>query len=299
MVSQLISFTMQNFAMHDLSSPIAVVAHDAGAANLIISWLKKWNEPVRPYMEGPAEKLWKAAFPSMHLYLSLRDALNDASSVITGTGWASNLEHNARVLAGELGLYSVAVLDHWVNYPMRFVRDSKVQLPDEIWVVDQWAFQIAKKESPNISMRLFENTYLQDQLATISPAPANGTVLYILEPVRQNWGRDQAGEFQALEFALKTIDRLYPVGVSKILLRLHPSESSDKYEKYLVSDARIEMDASEDLAAAISFADIVVGVESFALSVALEAGRIVYSSLPPWAPALRLPHPGIQQLRNL
>jgi len=292
-------FITQNSLMNDLISPVAVVAHDSGAANLIISWLKKWNEPVRPYMEGPAEKLWKSTFPSTPLYLSLRDALNDASSVITGSGWASNLEHNARVLAGELGLYSVTVLDHWVNYPMRFVRDSKVQLPDEIWVVDRWAFQIAQKEIPNISIRLFENTYLQDQLAKISPAPANGTVLYILEPVRQNWGRDQAGEFQSLEFALKKIDRLYPVGVSKILLRLHPSESSDKYEKYLVSDARIEIDESEDLAAAISFADIVVGVESFALSVALEAGRIVYSSLPPWAPALRLPHPGIQQLRNL
>ena len=285
--------------MRDLDSPIAVVAYDAGAANLIISWLKKYNQPVRPYMMGPAKKLWEGAFPNMPLYPSLGDALNGTLSLITGTGWASNLEHNARVIANDLNLYSVAVLDHWVNYSKRFLREGKVQWPDEIWVADQWAFQIAKRELPQIPIRLFDNIYLQDQLAKISPAPANGTVLYILEPVRQNWGRDQAGEFQALEFALKQMNSLSPAEISKILLRPHPSESPAKYEKYFLSDRRVEVDTSEDLASAISLADIVVGVESFALAVALEAGRLVYSSLPPWAPLLRLPQSGIRQIRNL
>jgi hypothetical protein len=53
------------------------------------------------------------------------------------------------------------------------------------------------------------------------------------------------------------------------------------------------------MAAAISQADIVAGVESFALTLALAAGRTVYSSLPPWAPALRLPQEGIRQIRRL
>lgn len=299
MASRLMSFISQNFVMRDLNSPIAVVAHDAGAANLIISWLKRGKKPVHPYMIGPAAKLWEAAFPNLPLCVSLRDAFNGALSVITGTGWASSIEHDARSIARELNLYSIAVLDHWVNYSERFLRGNEVHWPDEIWVADHWAFKIAKREISEIPIYLFDNFYLQDQVAKISPAPANGVVLYILEPVRQNWGREQAGEFQALEFALKQINRISLREVPQILLRPHPSEFPFKYEKYIVSDARLKMDTSDDLASAISLADIVVGVESFALTVALEAGRVVYSSLPPWAPALRLPQPGIREIRNL
>jgi len=42
----------------------------------------------------------------------------------------------------------------------------------------------------------------------------------------------------------------------------------------------------------------VVGCESFALVVALAAGRRVCSTLPPWAPPCRLPQPGIVRLAD-
>jgi hypothetical protein len=285
--------------MHDLRCPIAVVAHDAGAANLIIAWLKSWGKPVRAHMRGPAAALWEKSFPSEPLFHSHGDVLQGVRSLVSGTGWASTFEHDARVIASELGLYSVAVLDHWVNYSMRFIHNNRVQWPDELWVADQWAVKIAQKEIPQVPVRLLKNLYLEDQVTKITPAPSTGTLLYVLEPVRQTWGCNQEGEFQALEFALKQIDRLYPARVSRILLRPHPSESPAKYEKYILSDERVEMDTSKDVASAISLADVVVGVESFALTVALAAGRTVYSSLPPWAPPLRLPHSGIRQIRYL
>jgi hypothetical protein len=285
--------------MHDMQSPIAVVAYDAGAANLIIAWLKAWGKPVRAYMQGPAARLWEAAFPSELLCISLGDALEGASSLVSGTGWASSLEHDARVRARQLGLHSVAVLDHWVNYPMRFVRRDRAQLPDELWVADEWAFQIALKEFPLIPVRCFDNLYLKAQVDKIRPAPGVGTVLYVLEPVRQTWGRDQEGEFQALDFALERIDELCRQRVSTIILRPHPSEMSNKYARYLAADPRIRIDFTENIAQAISIADVVIGVESFALIVALEAGRPVYSSLPPWAGKIRLPVLGITEIRNL
>jgi hypothetical protein len=108
--------------MHDLKSPIAVVAHDTGATNLILAWLKAWPGRVRAYMQGPAAKLWSEAFPSLPLCASLEEALDGASSLISGTGWASRLEHDGRVRAHLQGLHSAAVLDHWVNYPQRFER---------------------------------------------------------------------------------------------------------------------------------------------------------------------------------
>ena len=48
----------------------------------------------------------------------------------------------------------------------------------------------------------------------------------------------------------------------------------------------------------ISKSSFVVGCESFALVIALLAGKEVYCSLPPWAPNCRLPHDGLVHLKN-
>ena len=61
----------------------------------------------------------------------------------------------------------------------------------------------------------------------------------------------------------------------------------------------IKIDESPDVASAINNADIVLGVESFALTLALKAKRPVFSTLPPWAPPIRLPQQDIIQLRKL
>lgn len=278
---------------------VAVVCHDAGAANLVFAWIREWGWPVIPFMQGPAAQLWQAIFPGTLMSDSLEEALTGSTQLISGTGWASRLEHDARVLAASMGIHSVGVIDHWVNYPQRFERDGQIQLPDELWVADECARIIAEDVFVGIPVMQFENLYLKGQLQKIRPAPGGGTVLYVLEPVRNTWGRKALGEFQALDFALQHINKLLPSGVTQIILRPHPSEALDKYARYLTIESRIRMDNSFDLAQAINLADAVVGIESFALTIALAAGRPVFSSLPPWAPALRLPHEGIQQIRRL
>lgn len=286
--------------MFELASPAAVVCHDAGAANLILGWLKvARGSTVRAFMQGPAEALWRAAFPAEPLCCSLAEALDGAQTLLSGTGWASTLEHRARQVAHARGIYSIAVLDHWVNYASRFEREGQVRWPDEVWVADAYALELARQTLPGLPVRHLENLYLAAQVSRISPAPGTGTVLVMLEPVRNTWGRDREGEFQALDYLFGHLDMLWPSGAAQVLLRPHPSESPEKYQAWLGKHPAARMDTSPDAAAAISCADVVVGVESFALTIALAAGRPVYSSLPPWAPALRLPHAGIQQIRHL
>lgn len=279
--------------------PMAMVAHDAGAANLIIAWLKAWRWPVRACVDGPARKLWEQAFPSQAIYETIEEALQGSVSLLTGTGWASRLEHDARRIGRAQGLRVAAVVDHWVNYPPRFERDDETVWPDELWVADAWAEAIARQTLPPMPIRKLENLYLQAQVTKVAPAPGNGTLLYVLEPVRNDWGRGVPGEFQALDYTLQHLQALGTEPVRCIVLRPHPSDPADKYLSYLDADSRIEMDRSVDMAEAISRADMVVGVESFALTLALAAGRAVYSSLPPWAPALRLPQEGIRQIRRI
>lgn len=278
--------------------PTAVVAHDAGAANLIIAWMKVWKWPIRVYVGGPARNLWEQHFPEQSLCPSIEEALDGCPSLVTGTGWASQLEHDARQLGHDRGLRVAAVLDHWVNYLSRFERDGKIVWPDEIWVADSWAEEIARITFPCLPIRQFENLYLRDQLNQVASPPANGTLLYLLEPVRTSWGRDLDGEFQALDYMLLHLETLWPNIIRRIILRPHPSDPPGKYDSYLNVDQRIEIDRAVDISQAISQADLVVGVESFALTLALAAGRPVFSSLPPWAPAIRLPQDGIQQIRQ-
>ncbi len=58
--------------MIDLPGPLAVVCHDAGAANLILAWLAaEPRSDIRPVMKGPAQGLWKERFGLLHCGNSL------------------------------------------------------------------------------------------------------------------------------------------------------------------------------------------------------------------------------------
>lgn len=285
--------------MVDLPAPLAVVCHDAGAANLILPWLKAWGGPVRAHMGGPAAQLWAAYFPGRALQADLASTLQGAAALLSGTGWASDLEHLARLQAARLKIPNIAVLDHWVNYLPRFERGGVQQWPDEIWVTDAHAQALAQRTFGCLPVRLQPNLYVQEQIARIGPLPGRHQLLYVLEPVRNEWGRGAPGEFQALDYALCHLHRLAPLSELTLTLRPHPSEPADSYLAFADRHPGLRFDHSPDVATAISRADIVLGVESFALTLALEAGRRVFSTLPPWAPPLRLPHPDIVQIRNL
>jgi hypothetical protein len=284
---------------------IAVVANDAGGSHILFSLLRYQGHnflghcTLHPVVKGPAAMIWPKYFPTIHSYDHLDSVNAKLDRVITGTGWTSSVEHEARLWASKRNIKTVAVLDHWVNYASRFFRDEVMLLPDEIWVVDEWAEKIANENFRNVVIRRFENSYLINQVAKIQKPPSNGTLLYVLEPVRTDWGRGREGEFQALEYTLKNSRLLYSAPICRILLRPHPSDPRDKYDDYLEFDSRIELDFSDDICDAINQADVVVGAESFALALALEAGRHVFSSLPPWAPKLRLPQEGILQIRHI
>jgi len=289
--------------MIDLPGPLAVVCHDAGAANLILAWLAaERRADVRPVMVGPAERLWRERFSEAPLW-ELEAAINDAAALLSGTGWASDLEHRARAIAKRAGIRSAAVLDHWVNYPERFVRGGKTVRPDEYWVVDKEALALASECFPGAEVRLKPNAYLDEQLARIRPIEA-GTpkrVLYVLEPARSDWGRGVPGEFQALDYWLEYFRKLGLPHSVPIRLRPHPSEPPGKYDEWIERNSGfdLEIDDSLDLAEALARASVVAGCQSYAMVVALAAGRKVVCTLPPWAPRCALPQSGVIHLSSL
>jgi hypothetical protein len=298
---------MLNLALDHLPSPIAVICHDAGATNLIIGWLRGYpNLDLRAVMSGPAERLWREAFPNFPL-LDQDTALGGTSVALTGTGWASRLEHDARKAARHRRMRTIAAIDHWTNYRERFIRNGETILPDEIWVADEYALAEAQRCFPGMSVRQLPNAYLEDQVRQIllanESAADSGEILYALEPIRGTWPGSSArpGEFQAFDYFVKNLSLLGLNSQAKIRLRPHPSDPPGKYDDLLYSsqDHVVSLSTACSLAEAISNAHWVVGCETFALVVAIHAGRRAVSTLPPWAPACRLPHRDIIRLRDI
>ncbi|MDK9713631.1 MAG: hypothetical protein OEL86_05890 [Sulfuritalea sp.] len=292
----------------ELLSPLVVATHDAGAANLIIGWLRARRDlEVRACLSGPAAGLWAAAFGDAGT-MPLAHALQGAATLLSGTSYASSLEHQARRMAKERGVYSIGVIDHWVNYPDRFIREGIQVLPDEIWVADEDAHAIAVASFPGVFIRQQPNLYLADLVSQVRAAdiaprqPGCGRVLYALEPIRHAWteGGD-AGEFEALDYFIRHGELLGLDASAEIRLRPHPSDPTGKYDVWIAHNAdwNLCLDPNPNLAVSLAWADTVVGCETFALVVALASNRRVVSTLPPQAPRCRLPMKGIIHLRDI
>jgi len=79
-----------------LKSPVAVVCHDAGAANLVFAWLREWTEAglldkheFKLMLQGPAKKAWQLEplpLLQIQLHTELSSALTGCQIVLTGTG---------------------------------------------------------------------------------------------------------------------------------------------------------------------------------------------------------------------
>ena len=285
-----------------LEQSIVIVCGSSGSMNQILAELDGCDlDGVVVCVEGAAKKLWQHSRGDVSiLACDLPKAISDAQTLITGTGWG-DLEHIARKVGLQQGVYSIALLDHWTSYLERFVRDGELILPDEIWVVDEYACAMARSIFPNCTVTLRPDYYALQQMRGIAPLPdwPEGDLLYLLEPMGSNWERDDLGENQALMFFFEQLPKLCLPASTVIRLRPHPSESPGKYEKFLSKkwSHQVRLD-TQGLASSLSDARWVVGCQTYAMTLALSAGRTVYCSLPPWAPACQLPHNGILFIKD-
>ncbi len=175
------------------SDCIAIVAHDAGGAEILSSYVRRqdvlFQRRCKIVAVGPAQRIFETKLGPIER-ITLAQAVAQSSSVLCGTGWQSNVEFEAIALARQHAIPSVAFLDHWVNYRQRFLRAGAWNLPDEIWVGDAMAYDLARTALPSVPVRLVENPYFLDIAAalahsSIKPSAAGTAILYVCEPVRE------------------------------------------------------------------------------------------------------------------
>lgn len=294
---------------------LLVVAHDAGGAEVISSWIRniRGSQSVSYLLEGPAQRIFSCKMPGLSVASeeAILARISKFDRVLVGTSWGTDLEKRIIRLCRQCFIPVAAYLDHWTNYRERFILDGQVVLPDEIWVGDEHAYTLAKNLfGSQAAIRFEENQYLIDAVQRIREKETKvevsesrkANVLYICEPRTMKYGDPNYWgytEFEALDEYLSYLTAT-SAEVTEVIVRLHPSETAGKYlntmNKHRGNIRLSESAGSKTLDEECAWADWVVGCDSMAMVVALKAGKKVFSCIPQGGRPISLPFPEITRL---
>lgn len=297
-----------------INGPLLVVAHDAGGAELVSSWVRRQGMThVHLVAEGPARDTFKRKLPNNAVSprSELPRLVRASKFVLTGTSWGGDLENLAIKEAAASKVRSAAFIDHWVNYPQRFMHDGENVLPNEIWVGDEYALPKAEREFPPGLLRFEPNPYfadIHDEFASLPsqerPSHNELRILYVAEPISEHYAMPANrhlhpgyDEYAALEHFLQQLSFVKAHSIN-IRFRLHPSEINTKYASVLSALCRFELhySAGTSLLEDCAWARWVVGCESMAMVVGLIARKLVFTCIPPGGRNCQLPQAAIQPI---
>ncbi|USR89932.1 hypothetical protein NEA10_13840 [Phormidium yuhuli AB48] len=304
---------LQNTLKVTKKSKVCVVSHDAGGAEILASYVARNELDSLFVLAGPAIKVFERRMGKIKI-TNLEEALMSCDWCLCSTSWQSDLEWKAIRQARDAHKHVVVFLDHWVNYRERFIRQGIEHLPDEIWVGDVYAQNMASQIFLDIPIKLVKNTYFKDIQEQLKKHPhkksakaTEVTVLCVCEPIADHalktygderyWGYT---EHDALEYFLENISVLNEE-VKKVIIRPHPSEPLGKYsyvrEKFC--DLTIDLGVRRTLLEEISQSHVVVGCETMAMVIGLLAQKRVISCIPPEGKPCSLPQTEIEYLAEL
>ena len=291
---------------------VAIIAHDAGGAEILSSWILCNPTDFITVLDGSAKKIFKDKLDDL-FETSLSNAVKRADWVLTGSGWKSCLEYDAIAYSKNKDKRVITFLDHWGNFRERFIRNGVYQFPDKIWVGDKYALEIARKSLPEVAViNQVVNPYFQDikeELKKYSKPTVTGKtrILYVTEPTSEHalaqegnerhWGRT---EFDALRYFLENIEKICTGGIEVITVRPHPAEKQGKYD-YIIDhfeDLPIEINRDQELLQQIAKHHWVVGCNTIPMVIGLMNGNRVLCSIPPNGGPCQLPFEGIQHISS-
>lgn len=297
---------------------IGIISHDAGGAEILSSWVKanykKYDFIF--FLDGPAKSIFKKNLKTRIINkdnLHKNEFINLCDFLICSTSWQSNLEKNFIKASKIKKKKTISILDHWVNYKERFILDGEIILPNEIWVTNDYAFEIAHSVFRDVEVKQIEDYYsniLRKKILKYSKmnlSKETQKILYVCEPIREHaelqYGDENYHgytEESAVKYFLKNLS-LLDMAFKKILIRPHPSEQSIKYN-WLLDEFKhldIKISSENELIEEILSSDAVIGCESMALVVGILAEKRVISSIPPGGRECVLPHESIEKLKDI
>lgn len=285
---------------------IAIACHDAGGAEILAAMVvaerRYWRFKALLKRDTPAWRIFerRGLTPSIIEIKQDEDcltALHDSDLLICGTG-TNDYEWAFLSAARLVGIQSISVLDHWVNYRERFGYPEfgwQDNLPDFLAVTDERSLGLARdlNLAPIIRMR---NYYLLELLhkyrQSCDERQTPDELLFVSESVEEHYGSDTSA---SLHPGFTQSDVLYDVleslphfagtiNLRRVTLRLHPAEAQDKYDSVLKLGYGlpivVERPNDVPLDISIARARVVIGISSMALLIAYLLGKPSVSVIP-------------------
>lgn len=304
----------------NIKPKVLVVSHDAGGAEILSAYVKA-NQARCSFvccLSGPAEKIFerkkiKKSVVAKGNNEAILKFLKNKNLVLTGTGWSSDFEIKAIQAAKKLGIKTATFLDHWVNYRERFGYPKKnwqSNLPNEIWVGDNDAYDLARKQFTGMKVRIVANPFFKEIKTAYKLAQKNSPqnsrgILFASEPfgaAKNAFAKRKKSTGIESIVLREFLEYLSKIKYSRtVIIRSHPAENRDKYaelirqfDRYL----RIEVSSNKSMYDDLARVSCVVGLSSMFLAVALLCGKKVISFIPDKTNCCSLPMKGIIRVKN-
>lgn len=170
----------------------------------------------------------------------------------------NDFEHNWRIAAKQMGVYTISFIDHWTKYLKRFTFNSNTVFSDEIWVIDSKAKSEAILDGiPRNILKIRGNPYY-DKVKNYKPKdekdfffkkhkinPKKSIILFISDEIKDIYENNEKGdcalgfdEFSILLHILtqlKKIEKTHNIILNnyQLIIKVHPKCDINKYEKIL------------------------------------------------------------------
>lgn len=257
---------------------IGVASYDAGGAEQISWLLRNIPQKVLAHLDGPAKRIFESSGVCFQGIDQLNEIL-ECDLVITGSGWMSQLEVNALRAANLMGIPTITLLDHWVNYLERFGDGEDCQ-PQILVVTNSVALQIAQEKFPNKIVWLFpdfQTESYRDSLRNIDRIATS--VLVLLEPnstSNTTFAVNNSNTENSIDSAILLKNAS---GLSSVIIRPHPSQIEngvtpgvlDKYQ------GQIEVSKASTLLEDLERSVAVIGLNSYAMYISSQCNIPTYS----------------------
>lgn len=270
---------------------ILFFAHDPGGANAIAPLIPRLatRHAVHVYGKGPA----LAKLPGVEPFAEHELTRIRPDFLVTGTSSNDMTEKRLWQQAAAAGIPSLAIVDHWCNYGIRFssldfsrlaeFRQHCDCLPDYVLAIDDFArTEMIADGVPADRIRVLGNPHFE---ALVERAHQTNSVREQfagegerLVTYASEANEEDAGHGPERGVVADLITLLQGTG-AKLVIRLHPKEDFGKYAEFSACP-NVILDKHTNGIALIMASDVVVSISSMFLIEAMILGKPVISYQP-------------------
>ena len=277
---------MKNFQKWK-SKKIVFVISDPGSANVILSIVKKFKlKKINFFFTNFNTKKYFINYKNKFLEIhSLKDLIkkNYFNLAVIGTGYPPKYIHLANYFK-TYKILTVAILDHWLNFLRRFKKNKSLFKPDVILMTHKINYRL-DNFFKNIKIFNIKNYYLEQQIREVKKIKkVKYDCCYVSDPasyiinakIRKKLIADSMASFIAFIKKRK---------IKKVLIRPHLKDNLYRFKNMIKRIAKnkkynhdsLVISKSKNISKDIGSSNLIFGMKSFGLFIALKVKKKVYS----------------------